>query len=293
MHPIIPVKKKITVTGVVLGLNVIRPKGFNYAGEAHDFWEAVYVCDGKIGVAGDEHIYHLDEGMVVFHKPMEFHRLWTEGGMAAHLMIISFRVEGPGVSQLQERCFRLSETEREQYAEITVGINRGEKLLYANTAAELEEQCRILSLTATKLELLLQELVGHEEGRNVQLTADEERYLRIVKTMKENCDKALSVEALAQICDMSVSNMKRVFSLFSDIGVAKYFLTLKMCLAMELLDEGKFASHVALELGYSEPSYFYTVFKRETGMTPKQYQKADDVVKALLTNRQNVVDIFA
>lgn len=83
----------------------------------------------------------------------------------------------------------------------------------------------------------------------------------------------LSVEELARLCEMSVSNMKRIFACFSDVGVAKFFMSLKMRRAMELLDAGVTAKEVADMLDFEETSYFYTVFKRETGMTPTQYRR--------------------
>ena len=67
--------------------------------------------------------------------------------------------------------------------------------------------------------------------------------------------------------------MKRIFRCFSDVGVAKFFMSLRMRRAMELLDKGLSASETAEQLDFSEISYFYTVFKRETGMTPTEYRK--------------------
>ena len=95
--------------------------------------------------------------------------------------------------------------------------------------------------------------------------------------MKENCHRSLSLEELAQRCGLSVSNMKRIFGRFSDMGIAKYFLSLKMRRAMELLEEDIPASRVAEMLDFSEINYFYTVFKRETGMTPTQYKRSREV----------------
>ena len=48
----------------------------------------------------------------------------------------------------------------------------------------------------------------------------------------------------------------------------------KMRQAMEHLENGVPASQVAELLDFSEINYFYTVFKRETGMTPTQYRKS-------------------
>lgn len=274
MHPIMPIKKSITITDVVLGLDVVRPKDFNYSGEAHDFWEAVYVCDGKITVTGDDKIYHLSEGHVVFHKPMEFHRLWAEGNIAPHLMIISFRATGPDVNLLENGLFRLSPSEQKLYSEVTAGINQAVELL---DSPNQEEQQKILSLTGTKLELLLQGLLGHKDTQSAQLTADEQRYVNIVKVMKANCDKLLNVAEIAKLCGMSTSNMKRIFSLYSNTSIAKFFLTLKMRRAMELLEAGTSTKQVALELGYTTSGYFCTVFKREIGIPPSQYKNTESL----------------
>ena len=67
---------------------------------------------------------------------------------------------------------------------------------------------------------------------------------------------------------------ERIFRQFSDIGIAQYFRSLKIRKAMALLEEDHTASQVAQMLDFTEISYFYTVFKRETGMTPIQYQRS-------------------
>ena len=82
------------------------------------------------------------------------------------------------------------------------------------------------------------------------------------------------MEQLAELCGCSVSNMKRIFSRYSDRGVAKYFLTVKIQRAMQLLDAGMSTAEVARRLGFAETGYFHTVFRRETGMTPGTYRHA-------------------
>ena len=90
--------------------------------------------------------------------------------------------------------------------------------------------------------------------------------------MKDHCHENLTLAQLAEHCQMSVSNMKRIFHLYSDVGLSKYYTTLKMRYAMELLDNGMPINQVAETLHFSDTAYFYTVFKRETRKTPSQYR---------------------
>ena len=96
----------------------------------------------------------------------------------------------------------------------------------------------------------------------------------ITELRKNNFDKSLSVNDIARLINMSASNVKRVFALYSDIGIAKYFLNLRIRRAKELLQEGLSPYEVAEKLGF-KPNYFYTVFKREVGTTPNKYAKSN------------------
>ena len=121
-------------------------------------------------------------------------------------------------------------------------------------------------MTAVLLEGFLLRLTEEEELRQQEAMGEDAQYTKIVNVMKENCHKSLSLQELAQLCDLSVSNMKRIFGRFSDVGVAKYFMSLRIRRAKELLDSDIPASRVAEMLDFSEINYFYTVFKRETGV---------------------------
>ena len=49
-------------------------KDYSFPGESHNFWECMYVEDGSVCVSGDERVYSLKSGEIIFHKPMEFHK---------------------------------------------------------------------------------------------------------------------------------------------------------------------------------------------------------------------------
>lgn len=271
MYTLHPVPRPIRIDALCTVFDVIRPANFYFPGESHDFWELVYVCEGEVTATADERVYHLDRGKLLFHKPMEFHRIWSESDTGPHLMIISFKASGADMVKLENSCFALSVRQRKRFEELVAAFCQADTL---RDSEDVRQRQRAVSLTAALLESFLLRLTENEEQLPHESTGEDAQYTKIVNVMKVNCNKNLSVQELAQKCELSVSNMKRIFSRFSDMGIAKYFLSLKMRQAMEYLENGIPASQVAELLDFSEINYFYTVFKRETGMTPTQYRKS-------------------
>ena len=54
---------------------------YRFDGELHDFWECVYVIDGSIRASGDNRVYDLVKGDIIFHKPMEMHKFSVSADM--------------------------------------------------------------------------------------------------------------------------------------------------------------------------------------------------------------------
>lgn len=249
-----------------------RPKGFYFPGESHDFWEGVFVYQGEVTATADERIYQLSPGMLLLHKPMEFHRIWAAQDCEVRIVNLSFRANGQAMNHLKNGCFHLSKDQQCQFREITQIFSQAEryKEVHDTHAFRLTE-----NITASLLEVFLLRLSENSPFTQEAHSYNDERYSKIVQIMKENCHRNLSLEDLSVLCEMSVSNMKRIFAMYSDVGIAKYFLALKMRRAMELIDKDIPFNCIAEMLQYPEVSYFYTVFKRETGMTPSQYRNRD------------------
>lgn len=260
-------KKLINIDTIVMGIDAVRPRGFFFSGESHDFWEVLLVKQGKITAVADNRIYTLGEGKLIFHKPMEFHRIQAEGDTPPHLLIISFTASGSEMKRFENACYDLNIIEVNAFSRITGNF------VNSTICEEGEEFNYHANLAATQLETFLLNLLKKDKYTGKELSYNERQYAKIVDVMENNYDKMLSIYDIAEKCGMGVSNMKRIFSRYCDIGVAKYFLSLKMRKAIEMFDIGMKPKDVATALGFCEINYFYTVFKRETGYTPSQYKK--------------------
>ena len=269
-HEYKPVNRCICIKSIITGIDADRDKNFVFNGESHDFWEVVFVSSGEITATADERIYNLKQGMLLFHKPMEFHRLMADGKNPSHLKIISFTAEGELMRHFENRCFNLNISEQDTFSEIADYFRKAYKAFKESS----ENYGYLANIAATLLESFLLRLKERNDYTPKHSSYNEDIYYKIVKTMKDNCDKALTVNDIANLLNMSASNIKRVFTIYSDIGIAKYFLNLRIRKAKELLQNGIAPCDVANTLGF-KPNYFYTVFKREVGITPNKYEKSN------------------
>ena len=65
-------------------------KSYTFLGEAHDFWECVYVDRGEIIVTAGDREIPLSRGEILFHEPNEWHTLRANGMVAPNLVVFSF-----------------------------------------------------------------------------------------------------------------------------------------------------------------------------------------------------------
>ena len=105
----IALKRMFQTQTVFTAFEPIYPPDFQYIGERHNFWELVYVVEGCAGILEEDKVYELSPGDVIFHKPMEFHRLWSENNMELHLIILSFSLVGSGFDSLGKGVFHLND----------------------------------------------------------------------------------------------------------------------------------------------------------------------------------------
>lgn len=65
--------------------------------------------------------------------------------------------------------------------------------------------------------------------------------------------------------------MERIFKEETGMSLGQWLRRRKLLQSLEMLADGETIGSVAFELGYSTPSSFIAMFKRELGSTPGEY----------------------
>lgn len=274
-----PLKKAITINSIYTSFEAKYEKDFYFDGEQHDFWELVFVIDGKIGVAEDNKIYELEKNQIIFHKPMEFHRLWTIGSDIAHLIIMSFSASDGIIDRLGEGVFTLDPVD---YDLLYAAFRTAKKCFFALSSYANPCTSQIPAVTndiegqyiANRMELLFLNLLRSSTQSAAQIKSISAlNYKKIITVLNEHIYDNITVPEIARECSLSVSNLKKTFSMYSGTGVISYFNKMKITKAISMLLSDASIAEVSETLGFSSQNYFSAVFKREMGISPGTYRK--------------------
>ena len=91
--------------------------------------------------------------------------------------------------------------------------------------------------------------------------------------MNENVSGNIDPEELAMRLNISYSWFRRVFKEYTGYAPAKYFQELKLRKAKQMLvGTSQSVKEISFFLGFQSTEYFFSFFKKRTGLTPLEYR---------------------
>lgn len=115
----------------------------------------------------------------------------------------------------------------------------------------------------------LEDVMGIREGDK------EDARLSIAKQyIKDNIEKNISVQDIANYCNLSVKQITRIFKEKETVGVAEYIRQEKAEYIVKLLfDKEMTLKQISEKMNFNNEYYFNTFVKKNLGMTPGEYRK--------------------
>lgn len=242
-------------------------KSYAFDGEAHDFWESVYVVSGKIEVIENDEIYIMGEGDIIFHAPMEFHRLKAASDTSPHVFNLSFKTVGEIPSRLTRGVFHLSPEQNKTYLELIEFIK---EYIFADG----EKNASRVREAAYKLCLFIEDTCRSAENtKTVFSDTGALVYKALVKMMNDSICLNLTIDDFAKKSFISVSYLKLLFRRYAGITPKTYYNNLRIIYAKNLIMSGKSVSDTAELMNFSSHNQFIRFFKNAVGTTPLSYRK--------------------
>ncbi len=127
--------------------------------------------------------------------------------------------------------------------------------------------------TAIVAELLNQRNIAPESGHR-----GAERLDLVLEYIQDNIAADLSLATLASMADIGVERLLKLFKGRTGYSLHQYVLRQRVTIARKLMSNRSASiAEVALSVGFQDQSNFCKAFRRITGVSPREYQRASQL----------------
>lgn len=285
-------KEEFVIKNVVTIHYLEYAKDFKFTGEKHDFWEFIYVDKGEINAIAEDTTHRLQQGDVLFHKPDEFHNVYSNGVIAPNIAIVSFECKSKAMSFFQNKVFHVTKEEKNLLSSIikeatkafstplndplTNGLKRKSEASFG------AEQMILLGLTQFLLSLYRNNSISHTPKASLSVLKermDNDIVEDVIEFLNENIGNTLSFPDVLKYSKTNSTGLKMLFKEKTGMGVMQYFNYLKIERAKMLIREDNYNfTQIANILAYDSIHYFSKQFKKIAQMTPSEYASSVKIV---------------
>ncbi len=266
-----PVRRPVSVTALYSAFESENGPHFAFPGESHNFWEAVCVVSGTAGILANSSVYTLQPGSLALHRPMEFHRVWSANNAPSAIAVVSFDAEF--LREPSERLYNLIPADTMRFLQAVRSIREAFRMNEREVIAPVPGKESAVQKAVSDLENLLLSVTRSATPSSATENATQaaRHYAAIIDCIGKHLNQNLVTADIAAKCGLSASTVKQVFRKFAGISLMEYVRDLKIKTAQSLLLRGDSVKNVANELGFRDPNYFSTVFRRTTGHSPREF----------------------
>ena len=264
---------------------------FSFEGEAHDFWEFIYVDKGEVGVTAGKTFTVLKKGEILFHQPNEFHNVKAVGGIAPNLIVASFSSKSPAMEFFKRKTLNIDENIHYLLADIIIEARRCfdcrlDDPYLQNMPQKDPDMFGAEQLIRLYLEHFLIHLIRRysnpivvrkrlpkiEPPKATKSKSDTEIFNRVVDYLESNLSSHVTIEQICRDNLIGRSQLQKIFKEHCNLGIIEYFSLLKINAAKEMIRTNRMNfTQISEHLGYTSIHYFSRQFKKVTGMTPSEY----------------------
>ena len=246
----------------------------------HNYYEFYFFLEGDISIQIDKETFPIKHGDILLVPPMLPHRpiihsleipyrrfvLWVSCDYWNHLMQIS-----PDYGYLMQYV----QTSRQYIFHndpITFNTVQSKILrLLEEIHSERFGRSAQISLCVNDLVLCLNRLiyertVPHPQNEELDL------YQQLLKYIEQHLDEDLSLETLSKKFYVSKYHIAHIFTDNLGISIHQYITKKRLTLCREAILGKSSITEVYMTFGFGDYSSFYRAFKKEYGISPKDYR---------------------
>jgi AraC-like DNA-binding protein len=250
----------------------------------HDWYELVYVYEGKGTFFIDQTFYEMHKGDIFAIPGNTIHRAFpdkdtpvTSTAIFFSPLLVQQASFGDSFSYLS--CFELSKQNKIYHYTHSLSLQLILETYLEHIQLELEHKklgyrhSVMLDVQHILLQLSRSADTG---GSNDQTdsTAEPQWMKKILLYIDQHLEQNVGLASLSTRASISPAHFSRVFKQLTGMNITEYITTKRIIRAKQLLLEtDNNISHIAESCGFESLPHFHRMFKRITSMTPAAYKK--------------------
>jgi AraC-like DNA-binding protein/quercetin dioxygenase-like cupin family protein len=272
-----PIPQTITFEPLVTQLHVdeilttyyqVRKGNYVFPGEAHQYYELVYIDHGQMEMTVDGNDFTLKKYDLMLYYPGQFHSHHTEPDQTCSYLTVIFKMRDDLPESMINRVYHT----RKDIYQVLCSFMKS-----VQTDDFLNQELSILYL---KEIMILLHQFDHKEEVEASSNPMQEHYENsllneIIVYINNNLYSAFTVEDLCMKFSISRSSLQNLFRANLHISPKQYISNLKLSQAKQLIQEHtRTISEISDMLGFTSIHYFSRKFKLQYGVSPSDYSKS-------------------
>ena len=232
----------------------------------HNECEIYINLSGDVSFSVENHIYPVKPGDIIITRPFEYHHCTYHSNKLHKHFWILFSADGN--EELFDVFFKRKSGEGNQ---LTLSPEGTEELIslchkmVEPPKSEAEMYYRFFKLIT---------LLSSADVANVSVSGYPQCVLYAMNYIGNNFDKYISVADIAKGANVSVNTLERHFLKVLNCTPSEYIKKKRLANAAKLLTKGFSVTETSEKSGFSDYSYFISIFKKTYGVTPLKYRKS-------------------
>lgn len=232
----------------------------------HDQLELLLFLTGKTKVLCDDTLYPIEYGDMVVINPCVLHQNFGGSYYCIHIQKEFFKNVGcdssdimpliKADSNIMRMVERMCAAGQEKYEWSQMEVKAVAYQLMAYLVKKYKTEAAQEEKETTKL------------GKTGQVN-------QILDYVANHCGEKMTTATLARLCHLNENYLCALFKSKMGTTVGEYIQHFRIEKATVLLKNTSFSvTEIAAQVGFDDPGYFTRVFKKHTGVTPREFRKS-------------------